>query len=91
MNAQLSAAIIALALVSFSPARAGDLIAEVRVGASDVLGSGDSRDRGFVGTAEIYIAPLDSSKDGLAKVLPSPAFKSAYRVAPRRPTKRMLV
>jgi len=75
MNVQLSAAIVALALFTFSPARAGDLIAEVRVGASDVLGSGDSRDRGLVGTAELYIAPLHSSKDGLAKVLLEPRIQ----------------
>ncbi|WP_411033912.1 acyloxyacyl hydrolase [Shinella sp. BYT-45] len=73
MKIFLAAALAAVSIgLHASPAAAGDLIDEVRVGVSGGLNGGSSEDKGVVGSAEVYIAPFQSSQTGLAKVLLEP-------------------
>jgi lipid A 3-O-deacylase len=75
MTLKLAATAVALVLVGISSASADDLVDEVRIGGHGVLDSESSRDRGLVGSAEVYIAPFSSGKDGLEKVLLEPRIQ----------------
>ena len=66
----IAASLLTFACASF--AHAGDWIDEVRVGGNGVLDSEDAKDRGLVGSAEIYFAPFGSSSGGLAEALLEP-------------------
>jgi lipid A 3-O-deacylase len=68
-------AVTAAFIVWSIPAVAGDVIDETRVGASTSLDSARSRDHGFIGSAEIYLAPFSSSRSGVAKVLLEPRIQ----------------
>ncbi len=54
---------------------AGDLIDEVRIGAGGVIQSDSSKDKGAVGSAEVYFAPFKSSRTGAAAVLLEPRIQ----------------
>ncbi|MCJ8151782.1 acyloxyacyl hydrolase [Shinella sedimenti] len=69
LNASLVIAPLALAPAF---ALAGDLVDEIRLGGSGIIDSKSSKDKGFVGSAEIYLSPFESSQTGVAKVLLEP-------------------
>lgn len=63
-------------IVAFSQsAFAGDLVDEVRIGAGGVIQSDSSRDKGALGSAEVYFAPFKSSRGGAAGVLLEPRIQ----------------
>jgi len=66
---------IVLAGLSVSSALAGDIVDEVRVGVGGNLTGDTSRDKGVVGSAEVYIAPFHSGQTGLAKALLEPRIQ----------------
>jgi len=66
---------VAVLLSAASNATAGELLDEVRVGVSGVLDSDTSKDKGAVGSAEIYLAPFASGREGIAKVLLEPRIQ----------------
>lgn len=62
--------------VAFSQsAFAGDLMDEVRIGAGGVIQSDSSKDKGALGSAEVYFAPFRSSRTGAAGVLLEPRIQ----------------
>lgn len=65
-------AVTALLTALPASAMAGDLANEVRIGASGLLESESSHDKGVVGSAEIYLAPFETGHTGAAKVLLEP-------------------
>jgi lipid A 3-O-deacylase len=75
MKNKLSVATVAALIVWSLPAAAGDLFDEVRFGASASLDSSRSQDHGFIGSAEVYLAPFSSSTSGVAKVLFEPRIQ----------------
>lgn len=60
-----------MAPLLFSPieSKAGEVFDEIRFGGSGLLDSDSSKDRGFVGSAEVFFAPLGSHEVGVRKVL----------------------
>lgn len=66
---------LALALAFSQSAIAGELIDEVRFGASGMIDSDSSRDQGVVGSAEVYFAPFGTSATGLSDVLTAPRIQ----------------
>ena len=75
MKNKLSVATVAALIVWSLPAAAGDLFDEVRFGGSASLDSSRSQDHGFIGSAEVYLAPFSSSNSGVAKVLLEPRIQ----------------
>lgn len=65
---------LAVAPLVFLPAaaQAGELLDEFRIGVSGILDSDSSGDKGFVGSAEVFLAPFESTHSGVAKVLLEP-------------------
>ncbi len=62
--------------VAFSQsAFADNLVDEVRIGAGGVIQSDSSRDKGAVGSAEVYFAPFKSSRTRAAGVLLEPRIQ----------------
>lgn len=56
-------------------ASAGELPGEIRLGASGLLDNDSSKDKGIIGSAEVYISPFESSQTGLAEVLLEPRIQ----------------
>ena len=71
----ISPLLLVLSVASCQSALAGDLVDEVRIGAGGVIQSDSSRDKGAVGSAEIYFAPFKSSRSGVAGVLLEPRIQ----------------
>jgi lipid A 3-O-deacylase len=57
------------------PVSAGELVDEVRFGASASIESARSNDHGLIGSAEIYVAPFSSPRTGVAKILLEPRLQ----------------
>lgn len=73
MKILLAAALATASTGLYVPAAlAGDLVDEVRIGVSGSLNGSSSKDKGVVGSAEVFIAPFQSSQTGMAKVLLEP-------------------
>lgn len=73
MKIFLAAALTVASCALYAPgAAAGDLVDEVRLGASGLIKGSASTDDGVVGSAEVFLAPFQSSQTGVAKVLLEP-------------------
>ncbi|MNI34645.1 Lipid A 3-O-deacylase (PagL) [compost metagenome] len=66
---------LVLGIAFAQPVFSGDLVDEVRIGASGLLQSDGSKDKGAVGSAEIYLAPFKTSRTGAAAVLIEPRIQ----------------
>lgn len=66
---------LVLTVVFSQAALAGELVDEVRIGVGGVIQSDSSRDKGAVGSAEVYFAPFQSSHTGAAGVLLEPRIQ----------------
>jgi hypothetical protein len=73
LNAPL---VLALAILSsHCSAAAGDMFDEVRFGAGGVIEGDSSKDKGIVGSAEVYFAPFKSARTGAGGVLLAPRIE----------------
>jgi lipid A 3-O-deacylase len=71
----ISSLAFVLGLAFVQPVFAGDLVDEVRLGGGGLLQGDSSKDRGVVGSAEIYLAPFKTSRTGISAVLLEPRIQ----------------
>lgn len=66
---------VTIALCQSPFAAAGEIVDEVRFGAGGVIEGDGSKDKGAVGSLELYFAPFGSSGTGIASVLTQPRIE----------------
>jgi lipid A 3-O-deacylase len=66
---------LAIALSQSAFAVAGELVDEVRVGVGGVIEGDSAKDKGAVGSVELYFAPFESSHEGVTGILLEPRIE----------------